>query len=94
MANLQKVIKVTQSQYNILASGGRVGDYVGLDDRYIYMIEDTNEYITRDDIGVLSYIETMTILNNSVAMPAGTTVENNNVAFPEGVTVTDHNIIL
>lgn len=46
--NLEKVIKVTQSQYDVLASGGRVGDYVGLDDNYIYLIEDTNTYITTD----------------------------------------------
>ena len=46
MANLEKIIKVTQEQYDILASGGKVGDYVGLQDNYVYMIEDTNEYIT------------------------------------------------
>lgn len=46
MANLEKIIKVTQEQYDILASGGKVGDYVGLQDNYIYMVEDTNEYIT------------------------------------------------
>lgn len=47
MADLEKIIKVTQAQYDILASGGKVGDYVGLQDSYIYMIEDTNEYITK-----------------------------------------------
>ena len=47
MANLEKIIKVTQEQYDILASGGKVGDYVGLQDNYIYMIEDTNEYIAK-----------------------------------------------
>ena len=47
MADLEKIIKVTQAQYDILASGGKVGDYVGLQDNYIYMIEDTNEYITK-----------------------------------------------
>ena len=46
MANLEKVIKVTQSQYDILASGGTVGSYTGLDDNYIYLIEDNNTYIT------------------------------------------------
>ena len=46
MANLEKIIKVTQEQYDILASGGKVGDYVGLQDNYVYMIEDTAEYIT------------------------------------------------
>lgn len=45
MANLEKIIKVTQEQYDILASGGRVGDYVGLQDDYIYMIEDENTYL-------------------------------------------------
>lgn len=46
MANLQKVIKVTQAQYDILAAGGTVGSYTGLDDNYVYLVEDTNEYIT------------------------------------------------
>ena len=46
MANLQKIVKVTQAQYDVLASGGTVGSYTGLDDNYIYLIEDTNEYIT------------------------------------------------
>lgn len=40
MANLEKIIKVTQEQYDVLASGGKVGDYVGLQDNYIYMVED------------------------------------------------------
>lgn len=46
MANLQKIVKVTQAQYDTLASGGTVGSYTGLDDNYVYLIEDTNEYIT------------------------------------------------
>ena len=45
MANLQKVVKVTQAQYDVLASGGTVGGYTGLDDNYIYLIEDNNEYL-------------------------------------------------
>ena len=48
MANLQKVVKLTQAQYNTLKSGGTVGSYTGLDDNYIYLIEDTNTYITSD----------------------------------------------
>ena len=40
MANLQKVIKVTKAQYDILAAGGTVGDYTGLDDNYIYLVRD------------------------------------------------------
>ena len=46
MADLKKIIKVTAAQYDVLASGGRVGDYVGLNDDYIYLIKDTNTYIT------------------------------------------------
>lgn len=39
MANLQKVIKVTQEQYDILASGGTVGGYTGLNENYIYLVQ-------------------------------------------------------
>ena len=35
MANLQKVVKVTKAQYNILASGGTVGGYTGLSNDYM-----------------------------------------------------------
>ena len=48
MPNLQKVIKVTQQQYDILASGGTVGSYTGLNPNYIYLVEDNNEYATVD----------------------------------------------
>lgn len=48
MANLQKIIKVTQEQYDILASGGIVGEYTGLDPNFLYLIKDTNTYITSD----------------------------------------------
>ena len=40
--NLEKVIKLTQAQYDILAAGGTVGSYTGLDDSYIYLIEGTD----------------------------------------------------
>jgi len=39
MANLQKVVKVTQAQYDTLASGGTVGSYTGLNDNYIYLVQ-------------------------------------------------------
>ena len=51
MADLEKVIKVTQSQYDILASGGSVGSYVGLSSGYIYLVEDPTQYAT---VGMLS----------------------------------------
>ena len=46
MPNLQKIVKVTQAQYDILAAGGTVGSYTGLNENYVYLIEDTNTYIT------------------------------------------------
>ena len=46
MANLQKVVKLTQAQYDTLASGGTVGDYTGLDENYIYLVENNDEYPT------------------------------------------------
>ena len=42
MASLEKVIKVTQEQYDILASGGTVGDYTGLDEDYLYLVQDNS----------------------------------------------------
>ena len=48
MANLQKVIKLTQAQYDTLAAGGTVGSYTGLNDNYIYLVVDTNTYATED----------------------------------------------
>ena len=45
MAELQKVLKVTQAQYDTLAAGGTVGSYTGLNSNYIYLIQDDTEYI-------------------------------------------------
>lgn len=42
--NLQKVIKLTQSQYNILANGGTVGGFTGLNDNYLYLIQEDYEF--------------------------------------------------
>jgi len=43
--DLQKVIKLTSSQYSILASGGTVGSYTGLNSSYLYLISDTTQYV-------------------------------------------------
>ncbi len=45
MADLQKVIKLTSSQYSTLASGGTVGSYTGLDSSYLYLISDSAQYV-------------------------------------------------
>lgn len=42
MPNLEKIVKVTQEQYNTLASGGTVGEYTGLNDNYVYLVPDNN----------------------------------------------------
>lgn len=41
--NLQKIIKLTQDQYNTLSNGGTVGGYTGLNDNYLYLIQDPLE---------------------------------------------------
>jgi len=56
MAQLKKVVKLTQAQYNILASGGTVGSYTGLSEDYIYLIQDTTQYLEQVSLsgGVLT----------------------------------------
>lgn len=52
--NLEKVIKVTKSQYATLAAGGTVGSYTGLSDEYLYLVDDNTEYVdtsTAQNIG-------------------------------------------
>ena len=44
MANLEKIVKVTQEQYDILASGGTVGEYTGLNENYIYLIKEDKDW--------------------------------------------------
>ena len=45
MADLQKVVKLTSSQYSTLAGGGTVGSYTGLDSSYLYLVEDSTQYV-------------------------------------------------
>lgn len=40
---LEKIIKVTQAQYDTLASGGMVGEYTGLSPSYLYLILNDDE---------------------------------------------------
>lgn len=39
MIDLERVIKLTQSQYNTLANGGSVGSYTGLDNSFLYLVD-------------------------------------------------------
>ncbi len=45
MATLDKIIKVTQDQYDTLAAGGTVGHYTGLDPNSIYLVENDEKGI-------------------------------------------------
>ena len=45
MDTLQKIVKVTQQQYDTLKNGGTVGSYTGLNSNYIYLVVDENEYL-------------------------------------------------
>ena len=46
MDTLQKIVKVTQQQYDILKSDGTVGDYTGLNSNYIYLVQEDYDDIT------------------------------------------------
>ena len=46
MDTLQKIVKVTQQQYDILKSDGTVGDYTGLNSNYIYLVQEDYNDIT------------------------------------------------
>ena len=37
---LQKIVKVTQQQYDVLKNGGTVGGYTGLNSNYIYLVQE------------------------------------------------------
>lgn len=43
--NLQKIIRLTQHQYDILKAGGTVGDYTGIDPSYLYLISDASNFL-------------------------------------------------
>ena len=40
MDTLQKIVKVTQQQYDTLKNGGTVGSYTGLNSNYIYLVQE------------------------------------------------------
>ena len=46
MDTLQKIVKVTQQQYDKLKNGGTVGEYTGLNSSYIYLVQEDYNDIT------------------------------------------------
>jgi hypothetical protein len=68
MAQLQKIIKVTQEQYDILQSGGTVGDYTGIDPSFIYLVED-NGGASGGGLIKVTYEELVALRDNKELLP-------------------------
>lgn len=88
--NLQKIIKLTQNQYDILSNGGTVGDYTGLNDNYLYLIQDNNEYATvdyvddaMDTLAPVAHTGSYTDLTNKPTIP---TVNNATLTITQNST--------
>ena len=58
MDTLQKIVKVTQQQYDTLKNGGTVGSYTGLNSNYIYLVQDDDT--TAGEVANLGYYDTIT----------------------------------
>ena len=52
MAELKQIIKLTQEQYDTLASGGTIGEYTGLSPNYIYLVPDNKELVLETDLSI------------------------------------------
>lgn len=46
MGTLQKIVKVTQQQYDSLKNGGTIGGYTGINNNYIYLVQEDYDDIT------------------------------------------------
>ena len=51
---LQKIVKVTQQQYDTLKNGGTVGGYTGLNSNYIYLVQEDGAVTPPDEYLPLS----------------------------------------
>jgi len=60
MPNLEKIIKLTQDQYNRLRDGQAVGDYSDLDPDYIYIIQEPGTPLYTNDI---NYVDGILIIS-------------------------------
>ena len=59
MDTLQKIVKVTQPQYDILKTGGTVGDYTGINSNYIYLVQEDYADITYANLNSTASIGTI-----------------------------------
>lgn len=59
MDTLQKIVKVTQQQYDKLKNGGTVGDYTGLNSNYIYLVQEDYDDITYANLNGTASIGTI-----------------------------------
>lgn len=85
MADLQKVVKLTSSQYSTLAGGGTVGSYTGLDSSYLYLVEDSTQYVPLGGTTSL-YGSIVPSADNSIALGSGfhnfRSLYVNNILYP------------
>ena len=68
MDTLQKIVKVTQQQYDILKNDGTVGDYTGLNSNYIYLVQEDYADITYANLNSTAPIGT---IGSSKVYPIG-----------------------
>ena len=47
--NIEDIVKISRKNYDILLNGGHVNGYA-YDHNVLYLVEDTAEYITNEDI--------------------------------------------
>lgn len=85
MANLQKIIKVTQEQYDILASGGTVGEYTGLDENYIYLVQDDSQPIINITNGITATHKQIVTENPETLIKYGDKIYNPYYADINGI---------
>jgi hypothetical protein len=84
MAQLQKIIKVTQEQYNTLKSGGTVGSYTGIDPNYIYLVEDDGNTSSNEVVAKTATIEgALTVYSDGYDFPEAEEIPtfNNDESF-------------
>ena len=98
--NLQKIIKLTLAQYTTLSNGGTVGGYTGLNDNYLYLIQDDTQYQPLDpDLTAIAALSGLGYLkrtgNNTWALENATFVDltSNQVITGQKTFKTTNNVL-
>lgn len=74
MNTLQKIVKVTQPQYDILKTGGTIGGYTGINNNYIYLVQEDYADITYANLNSIASIGPIDSSNN--VYPIGLSNDN------------------